>query len=139
VLKQTAGAVWQVITDYASVPAWHPYVRKVERLPDKNGHEIWKETYPDNYGLILETTETTAPARLVRTIADEKGPFAGRWEFTLTATDTGCRLSITEFGDIANPFFRVMFRTGGMKPEVYLEMYLIALAKRFGEPAAIEK
>jgi uncharacterized protein YndB with AHSA1/START domain len=132
-LKQTPDAVWQLITDYANVPSWQQNVIKVEKQPDKNGHEVWKETYKNNYGLFLETVEVAAPTRLVRTIADDKGPFTGRWEFSLTAVEGGCKLEITEFGEVGNPFFRFMFRLF-MRPEVYLEMYLTALAKKFGEP-----
>src|SRR5688572_29953791 len=84
-LKQTPDAVWQVITDFANVPRWHPEVIKVERVADKNGREVWKETYRGNYGLILATTECTPPTRLVRSITDESGPFTGRWEFALEA------------------------------------------------------
>ena len=137
-LKQTPEVVWQVVTDHAHLPEWHAKVTKVERLLDKRGHEVWRETYKGDYGLVLETTEVSPPTRLVRTITDEKGPFTGRWEFTLTPTETGCRLSITEFGAVRNPFFRFMIRLF-MKPEVYLEMYLQALAHKFGEPATIEK
>ncbi|MSQ93616.1 MAG: SRPBCC family protein [Gemmataceae bacterium] len=131
-LKQTPDTVWQTITDFANVTTWNENVLKMEKQPDKNGHELWKETYKGNYGLFLETTEATPPIRLVRTIADEKGPFTGRWEFALTPTEVGCKLTITEFGEVGNPFFRVMFRLF-MKPEVYVEMYLTAFAKKFGE------
>lgn len=131
-LKQTPTVVWQAIIDYANMPTWHPEVIQVERMPDKNGHPVWKETDRRSYVLLLETTEATAPTRLVRTIADEDGPFTGRWEFALTALEAGSRLSITEVGEIANPFFRVMFRLY-MKPEYHLELYLQAVAKKFGE------
>src|SRR5437764_4749955 len=117
-LKQTPVAVWQVITDHGRVPEWHANVIKVERLLDKRGHEVWKETYKGDYGMVLETTELSPPTRQVRTMTDEKGPFSGRWEFALTPTETGCRLSITEFGEVRNPFFRFMFRLF-MKPEIY--------------------
>jgi hypothetical protein len=137
-LKQTPQAVWQAVTDFANLPSWHADVVKVERQPDRNTHELWKETYRGNYGLFLETTESAAPARLVRTIADDGGPFTGRWEFTLAPIDGGCRLTLTEQGDIRNPFFRVMFRLY-MRPEKYVVAYLAALAKKFGEAVVIEK
>jgi uncharacterized protein YndB with AHSA1/START domain len=139
-LKQTPEAVWQVVTDFANVPSWHADVVKVERQTDRNTHDVWKETYRGNYGLFLETTESSAPTRLVRTITDDGGPFTGRWEFTLAAIDDGegCRLTLTEHGDIRNPFFRVMFRLY-MRPEKYVVAYLTALAKKCGETAAIEQ
>ncbi|MBI1830737.1 MAG: hypothetical protein HYR84_04720 [Planctomycetes bacterium] len=105
---------------------------KIEKQPDKNGHEVWKERYTGNYGLFLETAEATAPTRLVRIIADDGGPFTGRWVFVLAPVEAGCTLAITEFGEVRNPFFRFMFRMF-MKPEYYLEMYLKALSAKFGE------
>jgi hypothetical protein len=133
-IQQTEDVVWRTITDYASIPSWHKEVVKVERLDERNGHEVWRETYLGNYPITLETTVAEAPHRLVRYIADERGPFTGRWEFDVTSTAAGCHVAITEFGDIANPFFRFMARLF-MNPATYLEMYLIALAARFGEEA----
>jgi uncharacterized protein YndB with AHSA1/START domain len=130
--------VWQIITDFPTVPTWHKDIKTVERLPDRNGHPVWRETYKGNYPIQLETTEADPPRRLVRTIADEKGPFSGRWEFDLAAADGGCRLTITERGEVSNPFFRFMARLL-MDPALYLEMYLRALAARLGEQPVIER
>jgi hypothetical protein len=126
------GAVWQVITDYAAVPTWHQDVTAVERLPDRDGHPLWRETYRGNYPILLETTEAVEPRRLVRRIADENGPFSGRWEYDLAAEDGGCRITITEHGEVPNPFFRLMARLL-MDPALYLELYLRALAVKLGE------
>jgi hypothetical protein len=126
-------SVWQVLRDHAGTPQWFDEVTQVERLPDRNGHEVWKETYQNNYGLVLETTEETPPTRLVRTVVKPKGPFKGRWEFALTPTADGCRVELTEFGEIANPFFRVMARLF-LRPELYVQMYLAALSQHF-DPA----
>lgn len=131
-LKQPAEVVWQTITDFANVPSWNASVAKMERLPDQNGHEVWRESYKNGYGLTLETTEAIVPTRLVRTIADVGGPFTGRWEFVLTPVEDGCRVSITEFGEVANPYFRVMAKWF-MRPEAHMELYLMALAQKFGE------
>jgi len=132
-LKQIPATIWQTITDFSDVPAWNASVAKMEKLPDQNGHEVWKETYKNGYGLTLETTEQTPPTRLVRTIADVGGPFTGRWEFVLTPIEGGCRITITEFGEVPNPYFRVMAKLM-MKPEQHVEEYLAALATKFGEP-----
>ena len=107
----------------------------MEKQPDKNGHEVWKETYQGDFGLFLETTEATPPTRLIRTIADDQGPSPAAGSFRSAADDGGCRLTITEFGEVRNPFFRFMFRLF-MKPAVYVEMYLVVLlATKFGETA----
>ena len=82
--------------------------------------------------------ETPTEIELVRTIADEKGPFRGRWEYDITAQEQGSKITITEHGEIPNPFFRFMARVF-MDPAMYLELYLKALAKKFNEPAVLEK
>jgi hypothetical protein len=132
-IKQSPDTIWQTITDFPGVPSWDSSVAKIEKMPDRNGHEVWKETYKNGYGLTLETTEAMAPTRLVRTIADVGGPFTGRWELVLTAIDGGCRITITEFGEVPNPYFRVMAKLF-MKPEQHVVAYLTALAVKFGEP-----
>ena len=137
-LKQSQQQVWETITDFAKVAEWNQDVVSVEKLPDRNGHEVWKETYKGNYPIILETTEVETMKKLVRTIADEKGPFSGRWEFELSSTEGGCKVKVTEYGEIPNPFFRFMARLF-MNPAMYLEMYLKALSKKFGEEAVLQE
>jgi uncharacterized protein YndB with AHSA1/START domain len=132
--KQPPEAVWAVVTDFAGTPSWHADVTKVERLPGRNGHEVWRETYRGGYGLRLETLEATPARRLVRSIVDEKGPFKGRWEFDLEPLPTGTRVTLTEYGEIANPFFRFMARVF-MNPAFYIEQYLQALAVKLGDAA----
>jgi uncharacterized protein YndB with AHSA1/START domain len=137
-LKQTPETIWQTISDFANVPTWWGMVTKVQRQPDVDGQEVWRETYTGNYGILLRTTEAIPPKRLVRTIADEKGPFRGRWEFDITLQEQGSKITITEHGEVPNPFFRFMARMF-MDPAMYLELYLKALAKKFNETAVLEK
>src|SRR5262245_14448619 len=135
--KQPPEAVWNVVSDFAAVPIWHPEVRSVERLPDRRGHDVWRETDRRGYPMQLETVEALAPRRLVRAIADEHGPFSGQWEFDITAADGGSRVTLTERGQIPNPFFRFMFRMF-MTPTWYLELYLKALAVKLGDEPVLE-
>jgi uncharacterized protein YndB with AHSA1/START domain len=134
--KQSPETLWALIRDFQSTPSWHPELKQVERLPDQNGHEVWRETYRGGYPVQLETLEATAPHRLVRRISDEKGPFTGRWEFELQPVADGTKITITEYGEIANPFFRFMARVF-MNPATYLEMYLKALAAKLGDSPTV--
>lgn len=128
--------IWQVIRDFPNVPTWHAEVQSVERLPDNLGREVWRETYKGGHLMKLETTELLPPRRLVRTIADEKGPFTGCWEFEIMAAEQGSRITITENGAISHPLIRLVFRLC-MDPAMYLEKYLKALATKFGEAAIV--
>jgi uncharacterized protein YndB with AHSA1/START domain len=138
VCPQPAEEVWKVITDFAATPTWHPEVKKVEQVADTAGRAVWRETDKRGYALLLETIEAQPPCRLVRALVDEDGPFTGQWLFELVPEATGCRLTLTERGQVPNPFFRFMYRLF-MRPALYIEMYLQALAVRLGRRDAPEK
>jgi hypothetical protein len=136
-LSQPPQTVWQVISDFPNTPKWHSGVKSVERLPDRNGHEVWQEEYQRSMKIPLETVETLAPRRMVRRIADENLPFGGTWEYIITpTTEGGSQLTITERGKVKNPFFRFMSRfVFGHKTTI--DNYLKALAAKFGQQSSI--
>ena len=135
VLPQPRDSVWAVVTDYASQPSWRKDVTRVERVIDGPGGEIWREDGADP--LLLQTTESVPPSRLVRTIADTTQPFGGRWIYEFEATPSGgTRVTVTEEGEVYNPIFRVVSRF--MDPSATIREYLTNLAARFGEQVTIE-
>jgi hypothetical protein len=136
-ISQTPDTIWNVICDFQNQPSWLPLVTSVEKAQDHNGKPVWLEIYKDSGDKVtLETTESIAPQKLVRTIPDTGGPFFGRWEYEITPTQGGCTVKITEYGVVTNPVFRFMSRfVFGHYTTV--ESYLKALAARFGQPADI--
>jgi hypothetical protein len=50
------------------------------------------------------------PSLLVSRIADPNLPFGGTWTYRLSPSGTGSELTITEDGEVYNPFFRFMSR-----------------------------
>jgi hypothetical protein len=129
---QPVEEVWKVISDFPATPSWHPEIKKVEPVPDARGRAVWRETDRRGYSVLLETVTSEPPRRLVRAIADEDGPFSGQWELDLVPAETGCWITLTERGQVANPFFRFMFRLF-MSTTLYIEMYLRALAVKLGD------
>src|ERR1044071_5046407 len=82
-LDKPPAQVWAVMTDFQGATSWRKGLKSVERLPDQNGHPVWRET--GSYGVIpLEIVELTPPARVVTRIADPKLPFGGTWTYELT-------------------------------------------------------
>ncbi|HKS26396.1 MAG TPA: SRPBCC family protein [Pyrinomonadaceae bacterium] len=135
--RQSSENIWRAITDYEGQTAWRKDLKKVERLPDKDGHEVWREVYEDGSPLTMETTEMVAPTRLVRTIKDEGGPFSGRWEYEIKPTGAGASsLTITERGEVPNPFFRFVSRFV-IGHTYFMERFQKDLAAKFGEEAVI--
>ena len=128
-LKQPPEAVWKAITDYAAQPQWRSELKKIERMPDNDGHEVWKE-YNSAGEMPLETVEAVAPKRLVRNIGPGL-PFGGTWAYELSPDGTGTQLKITEDGEVYNPIFRVVGKF--MDPTASMTAFLTGLAKKFGE------
>jgi len=137
-LKQSQEAIWAVINDHANEPTWQPRLESSRQLPDENGQPVWiiRHQGPGNPPMKLTTTVSEPPCKLVRTIDDAKKVFTGRWEFKLTPEYGSTLVTITEYSEIANPFFRGMFHLFGGSA-MYIQFYLEALAGKFGELATV--
>jgi uncharacterized protein YndB with AHSA1/START domain len=129
--------VWEVLTDEAASLAWRHDLIAISRMPDQGGRSVWRERYKGNFTLVVEIIEAVPPCRLVKRIAGEGAPFRGHWAFDLEPLEEGCRVRLTEVGEVSNPFYRFLARLL-MDPTVYLERYLEALARRLGEAAVLE-
>ncbi|NIP58040.1 MAG: SRPBCC family protein [Gemmatimonadetes bacterium] len=102
--------VWSTINDAAAFPEWRPGVESVEigsRGPD--GPTRWVERSGTG-ALPLRVEEREPPERLVLRIDSEDLPFGGTWTYELEADGHGTRVTITERGEIYNPFFRFVAR-----------------------------
>ena len=133
VLHQPVDSVWRVVRDLGGVPALWPEIKESVRLPDKNGHEVWRQKM-SGWDIPLIVIESTAPQRLVTQIdTSAGGAFGGTWTYELTPdSGAGTKISVTEAGWIGNPIFRTLSRfVFGYYGS--LDGYLKALGKRFGE------
>ncbi|MCC6675859.1 MAG: SRPBCC family protein [Phycisphaerales bacterium] len=130
-LKAGPDAVWALVSDLAGVPAWWPYLSKVERLADRNGREVWKETRANRWSIPLETMESIPGRRLVRRIADEDLAFGGEWVYEIEPSEGGSLVTVTERGEVKKPVLRVFTLFG--KKRAGIDSYLKALARRLGE------
>ena len=133
VLHQPADSVWKVVRDLGGIPAWWPEIKESVRLPDKDGHEVFRQKM-SGWDVPLIVIESTAPRRLVTQIdTSTGGAFGGTWTYELTPdSGAGTKISVTEAGWIGNPIFRTLSRfVFGYYGS--LDGYLKALGKRFGE------
>jgi uncharacterized protein YndB with AHSA1/START domain len=101
--------IWQTITDVEGFASWRSGLQSAERLPAQDGRLRWREKNKYD-GMTIEVTESEPEKRLVTRIADEGLPFGGTWTYEIAPTATGSRLSITERGEVYNPFFRFVSR-----------------------------
>lgn len=102
-------AVWTVITDVEAFPSWRRGVEEVERLPDRDGRPAWREVARTG-AMTLEVVRSRPDRLWVTRIADPDLPFGGTWTFELEPEGPVTRLTITENGQVYNPFFRFMAR-----------------------------
>jgi len=124
-------SVWAAITDWPSSPSWRPEVTRVERLPDRNGHEVWNQTGPDG-SWPLEIVQSEPAALLVAAVADSSQGYGGTWTYRLAPEGDGTRVTITEDGFVDNPLFRFMANyVFGLRGT--LNGYLEGLGQRFGQ------
>ena len=131
-LRQPPDSVWKVVRDLGNIPAWWPAMEKAERLPDREGHEVWRQKM-SGFDVPIIVLESAPPRRLVTQIDPTAGgAFGGTWTYELTPDSAGTRISVTEAGWISNPIFRFMSRfLFGYYGS--LDKYLNALGARFGE------
>jgi hypothetical protein len=129
-LRQPADVVFRIVSDFASGPTWRPGVKKVEVLPPRDGKAVYRE-WGENGALVMQVDESAPPTRLVSRIVDN-GAFGGTWTYELTPEGEGCRLTITERGEVYNPLFRLLGRLF-FSPTAPMEKYLIALGLKLGE------
>jgi uncharacterized protein YndB with AHSA1/START domain len=101
--------VWKYITDVDGFPSWRRDVKRVERLPDRDGKMVWAEEGSSGR-ITLAVEKSDAPRELVLRIADPDLPFGGTWTYEVAPASSGSTLTITEHGEIYNPIFRVMAR-----------------------------
>lgn len=108
-LRATPDAVYGLVSDVSAQASWWPDVKKVERLPDREGLACWKQTtgMGDVTFAVVETApavvEAGKPRRFVTRIADENLPFGGTWTYEVEPQPSGgTRLTITERGSGAS-------------------------------------
>lgn len=134
-LQQPPAKVWSMLTDYANQPAWRTELTAVEHvagsIPD-----TWTEV-TGNERIPYATTESDAPRRLVRTIADRTLPYGGRWVYELEPVEGGTRLTITEEGEVYNPVFRFISHYF-LDQTATIQGVMRSLATHLGESADIQ-
>lgn len=131
-IAATPDAIWDVITDVASHPAWRSDVKRIEVLPRTATGASWRE-HSKNGALTMVVDQADAPHRLVTRIADKNLPFGGHWEYQIEPDGANAsRVTISEHGSVYNPLFRFVSRFI-MGHTATIDTYLRALGRKFGE------
>lgn len=136
-LKQPPESVFAVLDDKTNLSNWSSGILKVTPLPDHDGKPAMQCTLRwGGMQMIMIQLERTPPARLVYRMSKEGGSAFGTWTYQISPAADGCRIAITEDGELKNPFYRVMARMRGL--DANITQTLRDLAKKFGENPKIE-
>jgi hypothetical protein len=102
-------ALYALLVDVDRYQSWRPAVKSLQRHPDRDGKPAWTEEVSGmKIPLYFERAEPTS--LLVSRIADPSLPFGGTWTYRIQPAAGGSALTITEDGEVYNPFFRFMSR-----------------------------
>jgi hypothetical protein len=135
-LRQPPGAVFTVLDNSADLPNWSSSVLKVEPLPDRDGKPVARYTLKwGGMKMIMTQLDRTPPTRLVTSMAKEGGRILGTWTYQIAAENDGCRVTLTEDGELTNPFFRGLMLM--RSKDANIMQTLRDLAKKFGESAEV--
>ena len=119
--------LYAVITDVDRFPEWRKDVKRIERLPDRDGRPAWIE-HGSNGAIPLRMERAEAPSLVVGRIGEGLA-FGGTWTYRIKPVPEGSELTITEDGEIYNPIFRFLARFV-FGYEATMTSYLTALQAR---------
>lgn len=108
-IAQPAEAIYALLADVDRYPSWRPGVKSLVRQPDRDGRPAWTEAV-SGMKIPLYFEKMEPPSLLVARIADPSLPFGGTWTYRIAAAPGGALVTITEDGEVSNPFFRFMSR-----------------------------
>lgn len=123
-------AVFTAITDFGQQPAWRTGVTAVDVLAGADGAARVRE-HGRNGTIVYRVDRHEPNSRLVMRIDDPSLPFGGTWTYELKAVPEGTALTITEDGEIYNPFFRLLSKLV-FSPYDTIDTYQADLRRRLG-------
>lgn len=124
VVTASVGVVWDTIVDYESMPDWADGVGRIERMPDRDGKPVYRETR-DDMSLTFVFEEVERPRRLVVSLGDAAGNFGGAWTYELEAQGANTEVTVTEEGWIEPAVFRFVMMVIGY--DATIQQFLAAL------------
>lgn len=110
IVPAAPAVVYAAVRDVESAPAWRSDLDRVELLPERNEHRVYREIGDDGANT-FEVTEDLPNERLVTEIADPGRSFTGHWVFQFAPAEGGTRVTLTEVGDVPNPALRFLAGT----------------------------
>jgi hypothetical protein len=95
--------VWNVVTNVAEWKSWRKGVKEVSMT----GMDTFIER-SSNGDVEYRISNSVPGVSHTTTIVTKDLPYGGAWNYVFEKEGTGCKLTITENGEVYNPFFRFM-------------------------------
>ena len=94
----------------AGPQTWRTDLRESVPVPDGSGRQRFRETDRSGESITYEVLESRPPRLHKIRIAEQNLPYGGTWIYQIEPQPAGCRLTITEEGEVYNPVFRFVSR-----------------------------
>ena len=123
--------VYDTIADVGTYPQWWPDIERVEMLGEADGRIRFRQ-HTGAGPIAMQVEESVPPSRFVTRIDDPEQPFGGSRTFEIAPQgDTKSLVTITERGQVYDPFYRFMskFVFGHTST---MESCLAALTTKYG-------
>lgn len=105
--KAPADKVFRLISGPQS---WRTDLRESAAVEEGSGRQLFRETSHSGEQITYEVLESHPPTLRKVRIADQNLPYGGTWTYEIQPQQEGCRLTITEDGEVYNPVFRFVSR-----------------------------
>ena len=132
-LRAAPESVWQLVRTVTDYPDWRDDIQSVTSAGDSDGQLRWTEVGRQQ-SVSYRATVDEPPNRFASQITDDDLGYSGEWQYVITATESGTRLTITETGQVGNPVFR-FFGTHFVGFTRGIDAFLRDLAVQLGEEA----
>jgi len=103
VLRKPVEEVWPTVSNLPAWPTWFEQCEGMRRVPQRNGHDTFLAR--ESWGEVPIEIERLEPPYELVTYQVAHG-VAGRRHYTLEIVPAGTQLTITEYGEVENPFLR---------------------------------
>ena len=126
-----------IVTLFEGYAAWRPGLDRVEMGPIIGGMPSWFEICSRISRVQFRVVEMRPPHHLVTCIVNDKLPLSGQWSYRFEPDGDATLITITAKEKIHHPLLR-FFDRFILSYHGVMDVYLIALARKLGQPVMPE-
>jgi hypothetical protein len=110
IVNKSPEQIWQLISNHQSALSWRTDLKKVIKMPDVAGNEVWNEIQTDGYGAQWRDVIRTPNQKIERWLHNSPN-YSASWRVELMPADAGkTSVTITEFTAYHNPLLAFIDR-----------------------------